>query len=45
MVQNRPKKVGEYDRPEKSTSTSTGLVIGIIGVIAAVVILAFIFLG
>ena len=43
MVQNRPRKVGEYDRPETSASSSKGLVIGIVGVILVLVILAFIF--
>ena len=44
MVQNQPKKVGEYDRPEVSTSTSKGMVIGIIGLIIALIILAVILL-
>ena len=44
MVQNRAKKVGEYDRPETSTLTSTWMVMGIIGLILVLAILAFIFL-
>lgn len=43
VEQNRPQKVGEYERPTTRTSSSTAITIGVIALIIALIVLAVIF--
>ena len=38
MVQNQPRKAGEYERPMTGTSSSMALIIGIIALLAVIVV-------
>jgi len=42
-AQHEPQKVGEYERPVTRTAKSTAIIIGVIALIIALIVLAFIF--
>jgi hypothetical protein len=43
QMQHEPQKVGEYERPVTRKSSATGMIIGIIALLIALVVLALIF--